>query len=305
MWPQQDYVNVLHVGKVSEEQYWRMHLKVAICGCSWSSRDNSQPDTEFGSMVAEYITREYEESFYLNLATVGASNFVIRNQIDFAIDTAEADLIIVNWTTPDRIEWQYNNESSFNPTLTIENFDYSINPEKLVNRKHVVDCNPAMAFNSITTMLDEDSFEHFRTSDLAVQGLPVTEEMFNSFKKHYLYWYDSKLELAKQIHLVKSAVFDLEVNDIPYLMSPNTLFYLQDINENAYYWEKLVDFIPGRKRIKGVASMLREHDEELKGWHDYSKNPGAKLSYHISPQAQKHYFNNFLKPKLDNLLSKL
>jgi hypothetical protein len=51
--------------------------------------------------------------------------------------------------------------------------------------------------------------------------------------------------------------------------------------------------------------MLREHDEELKGWHDYSKNPGANLTYHISPPAQKHYFNNYLKPKVDNLLSKL
>ena len=282
-----------------------MQLKVAICGCSWSSRDETQPNTEFGSMVTEYITREYEESFYLNLSTVGASNFVIRNQIDFAIDTAEADLVIVNWTTPTRIEWNHNPNASFNPTLTIENFDYSINPTKLVNRKHVVDCNPAMAFNSITTMLDEDRFDHFLTSTMGEQGLPITEEMFNSFKKYYLYWYDSKLELAKQIHLVKSAVFDLEVNDIPYLMSPNTLFFLQDINENAHYWEKLVDFIPGRKRIKGVASMLREHDEELKGWNDYSKTPGAKLTYHISPQAQKHYFNNYLKPKVDNLLSKL
>ena len=58
-------------------------------------------------------------------------------------------------------------------------------------------------------------------------------------------------------------------------------------------------------RIKGVASMLREHYEEMKGWYDYSKNPGAKLDYHISPQAQKFYFNTHLKPKLDNLLSRL
>ena len=88
--------------------------------------------------------------------------------------------------------------------------------------------------------------------------------MYHTFKKYYLHWYDSKLELGKQIHLLKSAVFDLITTDTPFLMSPNTLFFLQDVNENAHYWEKLVDFIPGVNRITGVASMLREHDEELK-----------------------------------------
>jgi len=292
------------VKKQLKDFYWRMQLKVAICGCSWSSRDETVPDTEFGSIVAEYLTREYEESFYLNLATVGASNFVIRNQIDFAIKN-EADLVIVNWTTPTRIEWHHNKTNSFNPTQTIENFDYTINPHEEVNKKHVVDCNPPLAFNSITTMLDEESYEHFKTSTMGEQGLPITEEMFNSFKKYYLYWYDSKLELAKQIHLLKSAVFDLITTDTPFLMSPNTLFFLQDVNENAYYWERLVEFIPGVNTIKGVASMLREHDEEMKGWKDYSRNPGAQLTYHISPQAQKHYFNTVLKPKVDNLLSRL
>lgn len=281
-------------------------MKVAVCGCSWSSKDDSLPNSEFGAMVTEYLSREHEESFYLNLATVGASNFVIRNQIDFALQL-EADLVLVNWTTPTRIEWTnpYKQGVSYNPTQTIENFDYSINPEKLINRKHIVECNPGIAFNSITTMLDEDSWDNFASSDIFRNGLPITQDMYHTFKKYYLHWYDSKLELGKQIHLLKSAVFDLITTDTPFLMSPNTLFFLQDVNENAHYWEKLVDFIPGVNRIKGVASMLREHDEELKGWLDYSRNPGAKLSYHISPQAQKHYFNTHLKPKLDNLLSRL
>ena len=37
----------------------------------------------------------------------------------------------------------------------------------------------------------------FLTSTMGEQGLPITEEMFNSFKKYYLYWYDSKLEISK------------------------------------------------------------------------------------------------------------
>lgn len=279
-------------------------MKVAVCGCSWSSKDDTLPGTEFGAMLTEYLTREYEESFYLNLATVGASNFVIRNQIDFAINM-EADLVVVNWTTPTRIEWQHNKNNAYNPTLTIENFDYSINSQKLVNRKHVIDCDPPLAFNNITTMLDELTWENFEKSELYVQGLPITKEMFESFKKYYLYWYDSKLELGKQIHYLKSAIHDLKENNIPFLMSPNTLLFLEDKQENAHYWERLFDFIPGVNRIQGIASMLKEHDEEIKGWKDYSRNPGRSLNYHISPMAQKYYFNNYLKPKVDSLLSRL
>ena len=78
-------------------------------------------------------------------------------------------------------------------------------------------------------------------------------------------------------------------------MSPNTLLFLQDKQENAHYWERLFDFIPGVNRIKGVASMLREHDEEIKGWIDYSRNQDAIKSIYI--MAQKYYFNNYLKPK--------
>ena len=141
----------------------------------------------------------------------------------------------------------------------------------------------------ITTMLDELNWEDFSTSDMYVQGLPITQEMFESFKKYYLYWYDSKVELGKQIHYLKSAVLDLKTNNIPFLMSPNTLLFLQDKGENAHYWERLFDFIPGVNRIQGVASMLREHDEEIKGWVDYSRNPGCSLNYHISPMAQKYY----------------
>ena len=186
-------------------------MKVAVCGCSWSSRDETVPDTEFGSLVAKHYNLDY-----INLATVGASNFVIRNQIDYAINKLNADLVIVNWTTPCRIEWQYN-DIEFDPTLSIENFDYAINPENALNRKRVVDCNPGFAFNSITTILDEPSYDYWKTSMLGEQGMPVTQEQFNSFKKYYLYWYDSRVELAKQIHYIKSAIYDFDKSNTLYL----------------------------------------------------------------------------------------
>ena len=271
-------------------------MKLVVCGCSWSSRDETVPDTEFGSLVAKHYNLDY-----INLATVGASNFVIRNQIDYAINKLNADLVIVNWTTPCRIEWQYN-DIEFDPTLSIENFDYTINPHNPLNRKPIVDCDPGFAFNSITTILDENTWDEWITSTMGEQGLPVTQEQFNSFKKYYLYWYDTRVELAKQIHYIKSAIYDFDKSDTLYLNGLNTLFFLQDQNLNYPEWKSLCNFIPDDNRIKGVAEMLQIHDKEMKGYIEYSDNPGCNLTYHISPDAQEYYFNNYIKPKLDNLL---
>ena len=87
-------------------------------------------------------------------------------------------------------------------------------------------------------------------------------------------------------------------------MSPKYIVVFTGQARKCTLLGKTFDFIPGVNRIKGVASMLREHDEEIKGWKDYSKKPGMQFKLIHIPMVQKYYFNNYLKPKVDNLLSK-
>ena len=79
-----------------------MYMKLVVCGCSWSSRDNAYPDTEYGYFVSEHYGWEYQ-----NIARVSGSNFNIRLQIDYAVKYLNPDFIIVNWTTPDRVDWNH------------------------------------------------------------------------------------------------------------------------------------------------------------------------------------------------------
>ncbi len=77
-------------------------MKLVVCGCSWSSRDNTHPDTEYGYFVSNHFGWEYQ-----NIARVSGSNFNIRLQIDYAVKHLNPDFIIVNWTTPDRVDWNH------------------------------------------------------------------------------------------------------------------------------------------------------------------------------------------------------
>jgi hypothetical protein len=272
-------------------------VKLVVCGCSWSSIDNTAPETEFGSLIASHFN--FDE--YNNLATVGASNFVIRSQIDHAC-TLSPDLVVVNWTTPSRTEWA-KSEQQFNFAQPLANFDYSINP-KAINSEHPLGSStiPNWYFNSLTSILDEENYKGWLSSSLAEKGLSVSEEQFNTIKKYFIHWYREDLEVAKQISYVKSAMYDLDRHRIPYLMSLNTMLYLQLTNDNLFDLSNTIDPIPESNRIDGVAGMLKLYDTEIKGWTNYADNPGSKLDYHISPEAQQYYFENFIREKVSNIL---
>jgi hypothetical protein len=78
---------------------------------------------------------------------------------------------------------------------------------------------------------------------------------------------------------------------------------MQASNSNLYDYEHLINPIPEEFNIQGIASMLRFHDIEMKGWTDYADNPGKDLSYHISPEAQQYYFDSLLKDRVSMILS--
>jgi len=279
---------------------------LAVCGCSWSSRDRNQPGIEFGQLIADHYNFNYT-----NLAVVSASNFVIRLQLDYAIKHLEPDLIILNWTTPARIEWNYTGKK-YNPINGIKDISYITSLESPDNKFHPAGSNidPALAFSTFQSILNEDLSANFEDVIETYPGLEktLTKDTWKNFKNYYCNLYDTELEFHKQIYLVQSAVKELQDNNISFLMSPNTLNFFHNLQvfeedsrplKNEY--DDLFNFIPQQNYIQGVAGMLAEVDNELYG--DYENNPGRFLSSHISPDAHKVYCEKYLIPSIEKLLN--
>lgn len=75
-------------------------MKIAVCGCSFSAPVNK--DEYRGTHWSEILAKDLDADL-VSLARQGISNNAIRLQIVEAIDS-RADLILINSTTPDRIE---------------------------------------------------------------------------------------------------------------------------------------------------------------------------------------------------------
>ena len=66
-------------------------MKLAVCGCSWSSVDQEHKGIEFGSLISSHLNAEY-----INLAKPGCSNFGIALQVDYALKHYDPDVFIIN-----------------------------------------------------------------------------------------------------------------------------------------------------------------------------------------------------------------
>jgi len=73
-------------------------MKIICCGDSFFSLDKQWPNTHFSELLAQKLNASLE-----NYAKLGASNFTIALQIEYAI-TQNPDLIIVGFTSVDRLE---------------------------------------------------------------------------------------------------------------------------------------------------------------------------------------------------------
>ncbi len=67
-------------------------MKLAVCGCSWSSVDSEHKGIEFGSLISSHLNAEY-----YNLAKPGCSNFGIALQVDYALKHYDPDVFIIKY----------------------------------------------------------------------------------------------------------------------------------------------------------------------------------------------------------------
>lgn len=281
--------------------------KLVVCGCSWSSRDRHQPGVEFGQFIADHYSWNY-----VNTAVVSASNFIIRLQIQHAIENESPDLFIINWTNPARIEWNFAGKE-YNPLQGLKQVSYTTSTQSPDDELHPAGelVDPTIAFNTFQSLFCEDLQLSFTEvcETYPVMASTCTEQNWNALRHYYTNLYDTALECHKQIYIMQSAIQELQRHNIPFLMSPNTLDFLHDLQtlrgetdpqkilKDSYY--PLWDMIPEESKIDGVASMLSEVDSKL--YDTYDKNPGRFLSSHISPLAHKAYAERLI-PSINNLI---
>ena len=283
-------------------------MKLVVSGCSWSSRDRKQPGIEFGQLVADHFGWDY-----VNTAVVSASTVVIRLQIQYAIENLKPDFMIINWTNPARIEWNFT-EKEYDPLKGLKQVTYQTSTQSPDDNNHPAGelVDPTIAFNTFQSLFCEDlelSFEEV-CDVYPVMSSTCDEQNWKALRHYYTNLYDTALECHKQVFIMQSAIHELQRHNIPFVMSPNTLDYLHDLQtlkgetdpkkilKDSYH--PLWNVIPDKNLVEGVASMLSVVDSTL--YESYDESPGKYLSSHISPRAHQVYSEKYLVPYIDRLI---
>jgi hypothetical protein len=285
-------------------------MKLVVCGCSWSSRDHAYPDTEYGYFISNELGWDYQ-----NIARVGGSNFNIRLQIDYAIKNLNPDFIVVNWTTPDRFDWNHRG-NLYEIEKGLKQSDYSVDKFFTNEWNHPCypDIEPTIMHQSLTGLVTYDDFA--RTYEEACvwwDNLPahMNKAQWESMKTFYINLYDTDLEAHKQYYMMESAVNQMQRANVPFLFCPNTFNWKQNIQErykltdeekHKYYIDGLTyDFVPEKnlQLYTGIADALAWDFETME---DPIGNPTHNHCHHLSANAQKRWATEIAIPKIRQLL---
>ena len=284
-------------------------MKLAVCGCSWSTRDRHWPDTEYGYFVSEHYGWDY-----VNLGIPVCSNHAIRLQIEHAVKVEKADFVIVNWTTACRDLINHSGKR-FDFSKGLQNLDYEV--DYLTNNKDWSpfgeDSHATVIAQSIPGLIfAEDPTADWKT---VLQFWPegshyFTEAQFLAYRKNFLYNYDSEIAAMNQYFIVQSAVHLLEKNNVKFIMSPNTFRWKQAYQEKhglsihddeTMMNEFTFDFIPKvNMTMPGIADALQWDLENDPNSADY---PEHSHCHHLTAWAQKKWATEVAIPQIDKVLS--
>lgn len=280
-------------------------MKLAVCGCSWSSRDPEYPGTEFGQFLADYLNVES----YVNLAKPGCSNFGIALQVDYALKHYNPDLFIINATTATRTEFILPNKRYY-PSVGWDSVTFSMG--KLEKSSHELapgyktGYDPSILIDSYGSIFDDDISKNLKDNPFSDRYDGVfTESTFEIFKKWFLHFYNADIDKHKQFYMLQSVFYKLQKHNKKFVFSPNTFdwaeaYDLKDGIENEdLYTETTWDIDSANFMQNGISSYLYLADDIYGSWQD---SPGTQMSHHLPVESQLAYFTDLLDHiKLNNL----
>lgn len=244
-------------------------MRLAVCGCSWSSRDPRIPKHEFGQFIADYY-----DAIYNNLALPAATNFGIRLQIDYAIDVLKADFVIVNATTPTRIDFKINNSDRY----------IHQNGFKNINKTLLMDSIGSVFQDDLDTSFDDNHIQE-RLSKV------MNKDTHAILKQYFLHFFDPDIERHKQFYILQGGLNRLIENKIEFVFSPNTFEWaegmsmsnsLLEYNLEPFKWQ-----IPDKNLLEtGIAEYLNVCDDVYGNWED---SPGPNYIHHLPIESHMSF----------------
>ena len=258
--------------------------KLAVCGCSWSTRDTNHPGIEFGQLIADHYDLEYK-----NFALSGVSNFVIALQIDQALRDYNPDVFLINATTATRVEL---------PVLSGERYDH---------KKLLENLNTSVHSNSIGSIFDEqidlplceNPFYNGGAEDSL--SFAFNEHNHKIFRDYFIHFYDADVEKHKDFYVLQCALYKLKKLNKTVIFSPNTFEWAEAYDtkpdltsddcfdhNNMHSWDlSPQEFLPG-----GISEYL--HIDTDRYGNDLIGSPGNEMSHHLSADAHKGYYNQLV-----------
>jgi len=159
-------------------------MKFICCGDSFFSLDPNFPNTHFTEVLRDKHNWQYK-----NFAKLGASNFMIALQIDYAIKN-KPDLIVFGFSSVDRME------------IPISNYQYPEGIKNIVYESHTV--KPLF-------------YEEQKTKTIS-QSFPNIEKT-EAIKLYISELYDSELKRQQDFYIASSILYKLDKLKIPYIFT--------------------------------------------------------------------------------------
>ena len=145
-------------------------MKILVCGCSYFTQDTKYPSTHFSELLAKKLNAQL-----VPLAVAGASNFIIRLQIQESL-TIKPDLVILGFTSPERMEFKLYEHAKYNAYNGVHNIKYRPNSPYI---KEQYACIGSMPIPSLMyTDNYKDLFKLYLTSPLHIPAVSHHKELF-------------------------------------------------------------------------------------------------------------------------------
>ena len=178
--------------------------RLYTCGCSFMSIDIQahNHDVSFLDLYAQ------EKKFnHISLARTGATNYVIRLQIDRAIKD-QADYVIVGATSSDRMD-VITTDDDFGIPLTLDNISY--HKYNCVSENHVDNRRVLSISNTINNLLERE---------------PLSASTKQAIKQYTAELHNYSVQQHKDALIIETGLRALERASIPFIFIPGPLFHM-------------------------------------------------------------------------------
>jgi len=184
--------------------------KLYTCGCSFMSIDIG---TQYDNIISFLDLYARQKNFqHISLARSGASNFLIRLQIEEAI-AQNADYIIIGTTSNDRIDLAIDRTSFPIRIQDVDYKGYGSNSEFSIDNQHI-----SVISDSISNWTEQNYNENVHRN----QTRPVTEQMIAAMKHYVAFLHDNNLSLSKDYYIIAEGLRKLISLDKKFILIPSS-----------------------------------------------------------------------------------